>query len=222
MAAKTQTTYTFPWARSLTADQLSAFVEDLWGAAGDSDGRAALDAIERTITRYRPETVPCPLSPRELHVLTLIANGRTYRVAARELGLATETVRSQCSTMYARIGARSGAHAAAIATHHGWLPRLDIPQPAPPVPQLRPVEWRQIYRDSAAAMRKRPGTVVPIGPFASRLGAGNALRRIRDGKGAFQPAGCFHAERVRTTHGQWMVHARYLGAPSTNDERAAS
>lgn len=213
----------FPWARTYDADQLAAFIEDLWGAASGDNDLATLDAIEKVIAAHRPDPVPCPLTEREIQILTEVANGETYESAASNLGLGLETVRSRCAIIYDRLGARCAAQAAAIGAHHGWLPGLHVTQPAERVPQLGPHAWKTIYRQRAAEMRERPGDVVEIGPYGSASGARNGVWRIRDGLFTeFQPAGSFDAEAVRTDHGRWIVRARYIGTPVSPAQKAAS
>jgi DNA-binding CsgD family transcriptional regulator len=213
----------FPWARSYDADQLAALIEDLWGAASGDNDLATLDAIEKVIAEHRPDPVPCPLTGREIQILTEVANGETYESAASNLGLGLETVRSCCATLYDRLGARCAAQAAAIAAHHGWLPGLRVTEPAERVQQLSPQAWKTIYRQRAAEMRKRPRQVVEIGPYVSRTGARNGVWRINGGLIAeFQPAGSFDAEAVRVDHGRWIVRARYIGTPVSPAQKAAS
>lgn len=212
----------FPWARKYDADQLDAFIEDLWGATSGDNDLATLDAIEKVIAKHRPARVPCPLTARDILMLTQIANGETYESAARNLGLSTETVRSRSGVIYDRLGARCAAQAAAIAVHHGWLPGLHIPAPVDRVPRQDPSAWKALYRERAAEMRKRPGDVVEIGPYGSRQGAHQATVRISKGLiDIFQPAGFFEAKAVPTSHGRWVVRARYLVTP-VDTAKAAS
>ncbi len=213
----------FPWARTYDADQLAAFIEDLWGAASGDNDLATLDAIEKVIAEHRPDLVPCPLTAREIEILTEVANGETYASAARNLGLVTETVRSRCAIIYGRLGARCAAQAAAIAAHHGWLSGLHAPEPAGRVPQLGPHAWKTTYRERAAEMRERPGEVVEIGPYGSRPGARRGALRIRKGLiDVFRPAASFEAEAVPAGHGRWIVRARYIGTPASTAQKAAS
>ncbi|CBG73067.1 putative LuxR family regulator [Streptomyces scabiei 87.22] len=218
---------TFPWARTLAAEPLAAFIEDMWGAAGGGDDIATLDAMEMAVAAHQPPTpqdsVPCPLSQRETDVLTLIANGETYETAGAQLEVTAHTVRQYLGRIYGRLGARNAVHAAAIATHQGWLPRLDVPPPAPTVLRQSPKAWRDLYRARAAEMLARPGEPVLIGPYGSNSGARNTVRRIRLGLfEEFQPAGAFEATAVRGDRGQWLVRARYLGSAAPTQKGAAA
>lgn len=215
----------FPWARRLDADQLAAFLEELWGAAGGEDDLNTLKAVEDVIAVWRrdvgdvpDEPTPCPLSERELGIVAQLAMGHTIAGAARNLGIAAETVRSRCPQIFARIGARNRAHAVVIATRRGWLPDLKLPPVAELAPgtPADPNAWNRMYRDRAAQLRRRPGVPVEIGPYGSQSGARGAARSIRKGHfDAFQPAGSFGAETVRLTGGQFAVRATFLGPTST-------
>ena len=213
----------FPWARTYDADQVSAFIDDLWGAASGDNDLATLDAIEKVIAEHRPDPVPCPLSVREIEILTEIASGETCESAAGNLGLTVDSVRSRCSDIYTRLGARCAAQATAIAAHHGWLPDLRTPAPVARVPKLPPHTWKTIYRERAAEMRKKPGEVVEIGPYGSRDGARRGALRISQGLlDVFRPAGFFEAEAIPTDHARWIVRARYIGAPVNTAQKAVS
>ncbi|MGW6911499.1 response regulator transcription factor [Streptomyces sp. NPDC054940] len=206
----------FPWARTYDADQLSAFVDDLWGAASGDNDLATLDAIEEVIAEHRPDiAVPrCPLTERELQILTQLANGETYESAAGNLTISANSVRARCPQIYARLGAKNAVQAAAIAARHGWLADMQVPAPVEDVPRILhgPHAWNRRYHQRAAEMRDKPGLPLDIGPYGSRSGARGAARCIRRGLyDAFQPAGSFDARTVRSEHGTWLVSARYVG-----------
>lgn len=215
---------TFPWARAYDADQLAAFIEDLWGAASGDNDLATLDAIEKVIAEHRPDAVPCPLSKREIEILTEIASGETYESAARNLGISTESLRGRCPQIYARLGARNAAHAVAIASRHGWITGARVPALTELPTRIvhGPMRWNRLYQAGAVEMRKQPGLPVEIGPYGSASGARGAARRIRKGLyGPFRPAGAFDARPVRADDGQWIVRASYKATP-TSTEKAAS
>ena len=71
-----------------------------------------------------PEPAPVPpdgLSPREVEVLRLIADGRTSRDVAEELVLSIRTVERHITNIYRKINARGRAEATAYALGHGLL-----------------------------------------------------------------------------------------------------
>ncbi|HEY6116297.1 MAG TPA: LuxR C-terminal-related transcriptional regulator [Candidatus Dormibacteraeota bacterium] len=218
----------FPWAAGLDADQLSRFVEDLWGAASGDDDLKTLDAIEKVIAAHRPQgpSFRCPLSKRQIGLLTQLANGATRESAARKLGLPAETVRSRCAAVYDRMGVQNATQAVAVAVSQGWLPDVQIPERVRVV-RLRTVDkWRREHQKASAAMRAKPGTPVEIGPYTTRQGAHGAVWRIREGLiGEYRPAGAFDAEALRNEIGAWVVRAVFLGEPATTApllERTAS
>ena len=55
------------------------------------------------------------LTPRMRAVLLLAAAGRTARESGLELHVSEQTVRSELSAAYARLGARNAPHAIALA-----------------------------------------------------------------------------------------------------------
>ncbi|GAA4588045.1 LuxR family transcriptional regulator [Planotetraspora phitsanulokensis] len=65
---------------------------------------------------------PAPvLSPRELEVLTLVAEGLSNRQIADRLFISPRTSGVHVSNIMAKLGASNRVHAAAIARHHGLL-----------------------------------------------------------------------------------------------------
>ena len=62
------------------------------------------------------------LSCRQKEVLALVAEGATDSEIARHLGLSVDTVAWHMREIRARLGARSRAHAVALAMCHDLLP----------------------------------------------------------------------------------------------------
>jgi DNA-binding CsgD family transcriptional regulator len=63
------------------------------------------------------------LSPRELQVLGLLAQGKSAREISAELVLGVRTVERHISNIYRKIGARNRAQATAFALDHGLTER---------------------------------------------------------------------------------------------------
>jgi DNA-binding CsgD family transcriptional regulator len=63
------------------------------------------------------------VTPRELEVLALIADGYSTREIAQLLWITDETVRTHVRRLLSRLGARTRAHAVAIAYHDGLWAR---------------------------------------------------------------------------------------------------
>ena len=61
------------------------------------------------------------VTPRELEVLELVADGLSTREIARRLWVTEETVKTHVRRLHDRLGARTRAHAVAIAYRSGIL-----------------------------------------------------------------------------------------------------
>jgi DNA-binding NarL/FixJ family response regulator len=87
--------------------------------AGTEQLRRAVDAAAAQETFVDPAVPPKGsrgiLTQRQREILQLLANGESTTVAARELGLSEETVKSHIKTALARLGAKNRTHAVAIA-----------------------------------------------------------------------------------------------------------
>jgi DNA-binding NarL/FixJ family response regulator len=66
-------------------------------------------------------TGPDALSPRELEVLRLVAEGATNQVAARRLLISETTIKTHLLHIYAKLGVRDRAAAVATAYQRGLL-----------------------------------------------------------------------------------------------------
>ncbi|GAA3212267.1 response regulator transcription factor [Actinocorallia longicatena] len=106
------------------------------GAAGfvmkDSSPHELTDAIRRVARGERvidadlafAELVtaqPAPLTPRELDVLGVAAEGATVGEIAERLHLSRGTVRNYLGRVVAKVGARTRIEAITIARDNGWL-----------------------------------------------------------------------------------------------------
>lgn len=63
------------------------------------------------------------LSPAELRVLTLVADGQTEKGVARVLGISTATVNTYKQAIFLKLQANNSAHAVAQAFRAGLLTR---------------------------------------------------------------------------------------------------
>jgi DNA-binding NarL/FixJ family response regulator len=87
-------------------------------AAAELMARAAQAALEQE--RFVDPAVPPSgsrgkLTRRQREILQLLADGGSIVVAARELGVSEETVKTHTKNILARLGARNRTHAVAIA-----------------------------------------------------------------------------------------------------------
>ena len=98
------------------AEQIRAAVEAV------ARGEAALDpAIQHHVLAAvsEPAAAPDDLTPRELEVLTLIAEGLTNAEIADRLVVSNATVKSHVNHIFAKIGARDRAQAVVYAYANG-------------------------------------------------------------------------------------------------------
>jgi DNA-binding NarL/FixJ family response regulator len=86
---------------------------------GTAELRRAVDAAAAQESFVDPAVPPKgsrgKLTQRQRQILQLLANGESTTVAARELDLSEETVKTHIKTALARLGARNRTHAVAIA-----------------------------------------------------------------------------------------------------------
>jgi DNA-binding NarL/FixJ family response regulator len=87
--------------------------------AGTNDLRRAVDAAiaqERFVDpAVPPKGSRGKLTRRQRQILQLLADGESTTVAARELDLSEETVKTHTKAVLARLGAKNRTHAVAIA-----------------------------------------------------------------------------------------------------------
>lgn len=63
-----------------------------------------------------------PLSPRELEVLTLAAQGLTNKEIAYRLGLSERTIQFHMNSIFGKTTTSSRTEAVAVGLRNGWLP----------------------------------------------------------------------------------------------------
>jgi len=81
-------------------------------------GRRVIDS-ELALAAW--ETDDCPLTPREIEILSLAARGRGVADIAAELFLSAGTVRNYLAAVVTKLNARNRVHAIRIATDAEWL-----------------------------------------------------------------------------------------------------
>jgi DNA-binding CsgD family transcriptional regulator len=85
-----------------------------------------------------------PLTPREQEILAGAADGETAAQTGARLFLSCETVKSYRKRVIAKLGARNGTHAVALALRSGLLPLRDSLVPGPrPIPAVAPRRIRR-------------------------------------------------------------------------------
>jgi DNA-binding CsgD family transcriptional regulator len=97
--------------------------------AGRLDGDA-VDAVLRAAGHRvrRRRDWPAGLTPREVEVLRLLAQGMSNRQIAERLVISRKTAGNHVEHIYAKIGVSNRALASLFAARHGLMP--EVPEPA--------------------------------------------------------------------------------------------
>ncbi|RIK43252.1 MAG: hypothetical protein DCC58_09845 [Chloroflexi bacterium] len=113
--------------RAGSVDAASPLLEEARAAVlalGAAPASARADALAARLDDQASITAriaPAGLSPREVEVLQLIANGRNNREIAEALFLSVRTVERHITNLYAKIGAEGRADAIAFARRHALV-----------------------------------------------------------------------------------------------------
>ena len=62
-----------------------------------------------------------PITPRQTQILQYIAEGKTNKEIANNLGTSEHTIKNQVSSILLRLNANDRAHAVALSMHNGWI-----------------------------------------------------------------------------------------------------
>lgn len=111
-----------------------ALIAEACTAVGDTDGAELARSAARStfaelgavpdLSRLSPAAAaedPVGLTPREIEVLRVLAEGKTNRVIAKELFISEKTVASHVSHIFTRLGVSSRSAATAYAYDHGLV-----------------------------------------------------------------------------------------------------
>jgi DNA-binding NarL/FixJ family response regulator len=90
-------------------------------ALGELARQALNEARDLAAALEPPPAAPHPLSPRELEVLTLVAEGLTNKEIAYRLGLSERTIQFHLNSIFNKTSTSSRTEAAALALKRGWL-----------------------------------------------------------------------------------------------------
>lgn len=103
------------------AKLLDALVEVRQGGAPMSPevARKVVEMFQRVAPP--PPAASHGLSPREVEVLRLLADGHVYKTAAAQLGLSVDTVRFHIRNIYEKLHVHSKSEAVVAALRHGIL-----------------------------------------------------------------------------------------------------
>lgn len=116
----------FDWGRELLAAAiaLAGVSAGLWFARRAREPAATVADEPAPPARADPAAQAgdaALLSPRERRVLDLLAQGRSNKEIARELGVSANTVKTHLANVYAKLGARRRTEAVAAARRSGLI-----------------------------------------------------------------------------------------------------
>lgn len=101
------------------AAELAALLRSVPGLRLANDGERA------DVTVVAPFSPPgegdAALTPRELEVLALVAEGASNKTIARRLGISVHTAKFHVGSLLAKLGAASRTEAVTLATRRGLL-----------------------------------------------------------------------------------------------------
>jgi len=73
------------------------------------------------VPRSAPDVAPEALTPREIEVLVMIAEGLGNRTIAQRLGISEHTVKFHVSAIFAKLGVTSRTEAVKIGIRRGLI-----------------------------------------------------------------------------------------------------
>jgi DNA-binding NarL/FixJ family response regulator len=89
-----------------------------------------VDDVRTTI--LEDEDITNPLTPREVDILGLVANGLHNREIAERLEVSLQTVKNHLSRVLHKLGVRNRTRAVMYAVRQGWLVPGEVPQRSRP------------------------------------------------------------------------------------------
>ncbi len=101
------------------ADRLAALLADVPGLRLAEPGEPA--DVRLVAARDRPEAPDVALTPRELAVLALIAEGASNKAIARKLGISVHTVKFHIASLLDKLDAEGRTEAVAQAARMGAI-----------------------------------------------------------------------------------------------------
>jgi DNA-binding NarL/FixJ family response regulator len=100
---------------------IEAVHDGTWSFSAQQHQTSNLELLRQVASARERSRVVSSLTPRELHVLRLLAEGATNRQAAARLGLSQRTVESHIAKLYRRLGVSTRVQAVVQATRLGIL-----------------------------------------------------------------------------------------------------
>lgn len=101
------------------ADRLAALLDGVAGLRLTAPGEAALSIVARNGSPVAPADFE--LTPRELDVLSLMAEGASNKMIARQLGISVHTVKFHVGSLLDKLDATGRTDAVAHAARRGVI-----------------------------------------------------------------------------------------------------
>ncbi len=89
----------------------------------------------------RAESLAAPLSPRELEILTYIAQGFQNKQIAHTLAISEQTIKNHITSILRKLDANDRTHAVVLAIRQGWI----SVEGKPKTPQSKPSQENMEY-----------------------------------------------------------------------------
>ena len=107
--------------RDASAHEIAAGIEALAAGLVVLHPSASPVAVDRAVRRSPSEARPDPLTPRELEILGMMAEGMGNRAIGKSLGISPHTVKFHIAAILDKLSARSRTEAVAIGMRRGLL-----------------------------------------------------------------------------------------------------
>lgn len=107
--------------RDASAQEIAAGIEALAAGLVVLHPSASPASVDKPLHRNLPEGHSAPLTPRELEILGMMAEGMGNRAIGKSLGISTHTVKFHIAAILDKLSARSRTEAVAIGMRRGLL-----------------------------------------------------------------------------------------------------
>lgn len=107
--------------RDASAHEIAAGIEALAAGLVVLHPSASPASVDKPLHRNLPEGQSAPLTPRELEILGMMAEGMGNRAIGKSLGISTHTVKFHIAAILDKLSARSRTEAVAIGMRRGLL-----------------------------------------------------------------------------------------------------
>lgn len=107
--------------RDASAHEIAAGIEALAAGLVVLHPSGSPITVEKPVRRNLPQGQSAPLTPRELEILGMMAEGMGNRAIGKSLGISTHTVKFHIAAILDKLSARSRTEAVAIGMRRGLL-----------------------------------------------------------------------------------------------------